>query len=45
MIVATINATKEAILRIKLIGTNGLEIDIPGIIDTGFSEYLSLPNG
>ena len=43
MITAAVTVDKEALLYLRFIGTNGIEADIACIIDTGFSEYLTLP--
>ena len=43
MLTATVTAACSIHLYLKLIGTNGVEMDIPFVLDTGFSEYLSLP--
>lgn len=43
MISAQITLDNEALVYLKLIGNTGIQADIPFIIDTGFSGFLSLP--
>jgi clan AA aspartic protease len=34
---------REAVIQLRLRGTNGIETDVEAVIDTGFSESLTLP--
>lgn len=43
MITGIVTEGREAIVRLKLRGTNGVEADIETVIDTGFTESFSLP--
>jgi predicted aspartyl protease len=43
MITGHVTADREAIVRLKLRGTNGVEAEVEAVLDTGFTEYLSLP--
>lgn len=43
MITGIVKETREAIVSLRLRGTNGLEIVVDGVLDTGFSESLALP--
>jgi predicted aspartyl protease len=42
MISGEVNAYREAIIPLRLRGPNGREVVLDGIIDTGFSEFLTL---
>ena len=42
MIQARMTAEKEAVLPLMILGANGIEVVLPSIIDTGFTEMLSL---
>jgi clan AA aspartic protease len=37
-----VTTAREAILRLRLRGPTQLEIDVDAVIDTGFTEYLTL---
>jgi clan AA aspartic protease len=39
----TVSADLEAVLRLTVLGPSGQSADIDGVIDTGFSGYLTLP--
>jgi predicted aspartyl protease len=43
MIRGTVNASREAVVRLRLRGPTGVEAEIDAIIDTGFTETLTLP--
>ena len=43
MITGVVNADREAIIRLKIRGTNGQEQEIAAVIDTGFNGFLTLP--
>lgn len=43
MITGFVTADREAVIWLKLYGPNTLEADIPVVIDTGFTEHLTLP--
>jgi clan AA aspartic protease len=43
MLTGTVTADREAIKPFRLQGTNGREADINAVIDTGFTEALTLP--
>jgi predicted aspartyl protease len=43
MISGIVTADREAIVRLHLRGTSGLGVDVEAVLDTGFTEYLSLP--
>lgn len=44
MITGTVSADREAVIRVKIIGQLGQELEIDAIIDTGFTGYITLPN-
>jgi len=39
-----VNARREAVLRLRVRGTGGIELDVDAIIDTGFTGFLTLPS-
>lgn len=43
MITGHVNTRREAIVSIRLRGTDGTELDVDAILDTGFDDYLTLP--
>ena len=43
MITGTVNANREAILRLAVRNTNGQEHERDAVVDTGFDGWLSLP--
>ncbi len=43
MIEGSVNSAYEAIIPLRLYGADGQPRDISGVIDTGFSGFLSLP--
>jgi predicted aspartyl protease len=43
VIVGEVTPYREAIIRLKLRGTSGQEEEVEAVIDTGFSDYLTLP--
>jgi clan AA aspartic protease len=43
MITGVVNADREAIIRLKIKGTNGQEQEIDAVVDTGFNGFLTLP--
>jgi clan AA aspartic protease len=43
ILAGTVTADREAIVRLRLRGANGLETDIDAVVDTGFTESLTLP--
>lgn len=45
MIVGTVRGTKEAIIRLRVFGFgNGIIHEVQGVIDTGFTDQLTLPS-
>jgi predicted aspartyl protease len=38
-----VTAAREAIVRLRLYGSQGLDTDVDAVLDTGFTEYLTLP--
>lgn len=43
MITGTVNADREAVIKLKIVGTNGREEAIDAVVDTGFTGFLTLP--
>jgi clan AA aspartic protease len=43
MISGTVNARLEAVIRLRVRGTGGAELDFDAVIDTGFTSSLTLP--
>ena len=43
MIIGTVNADREAIIRLRVVVTGGLDQNIDAVIDTGFTGFLTLP--
>jgi clan AA aspartic protease len=43
MIVGVVNAQREAVIGLTLIGSKGQRIRVDAIIDTGFDGWLVLP--
>lgn len=45
MIFGTVNASREAVVRLRVRGPNGLVLAVPAVIDTGYDGVLTLPAG
>ena len=43
MIEGVVNARNEAVIRLALHGPTGQSREVDAVIDTGYSEYLTLP--
>ena len=43
MIYGEVNAQREAVVQVTLCGKEGLEITIDAVVDTGFTDNLTLP--
>src|SRR4051794_867893 len=43
MISGTVNAQLEAVIRLRVRGPGGVELDFDAVIDTGFTSSLTLP--
>jgi clan AA aspartic protease len=43
MIRGIVNARLEAVVRLRLRGPGGAEADVDAVVDTGFSDALTLP--
>ena len=43
MIRGVVTASAEAIVRLRVRGTGGVELDVDAMIDSGFPAYLTLP--
>jgi clan AA aspartic protease len=43
MIRRVVNGRREAVVRLKLRGPSGIELDIDAIVDSGFTSSLTLP--
>ena len=44
MIQGVVNLRHEAIVRLRVRGPSGVESDVDGIVDSGFSSALTLPS-
>ena len=44
MIRGTVNARLEAVLRLRVRGPGGAELDVDAVVDTGFTSSLTLPS-
>ena len=44
MISGTVNARLEAVIRLRVRGPGGTELDFDAVIDTGFTSSLTLPS-
>jgi len=44
MIRGTVNSQREAMLKLRVRGPGGIEMDFDAVIDTGFSASLTLPS-
>lgn len=43
MTIGQISADREAIVTVRLRGSDGAETEIEAVLDTGFSDFLTLP--
>ena len=43
MIRGTVNAQREAIVRLRVRGPSGIEAEVDAIVDSGFTSSLTLP--
>src|SRR5437867_7742904 len=43
MIQGVVTQRREAIVRLQIRGAQGLDVGIDAVLDTGFTEYLTLP--
>lgn len=43
MVGGTVNARREAVVRLRVRGSGGSEVEVDVVIDTGFSASLALP--
>jgi len=43
VIIGTVSAYREAVVSLKLRATSGQEEEVEAVIDTGFTEFLTLP--
>jgi len=43
VIVGQINADREAVIPLPILGLGGQRVDVEAVIDTGFTDYLTLP--
>jgi predicted aspartyl protease len=43
MIIGSVSATKEAVVRLRVRGPAGPGAEVDAVLDTGFTEYLTLP--
>jgi predicted aspartyl protease len=41
--IGVVKATREAVVPLRLFGSSGTHIDVEAILDTGFTESLTLP--
>jgi len=39
----TVNARREAVLTLRVRGPGGIEVDVDGVVDSGFTASLTLP--
>ncbi len=44
MIRGTVNARLEAVVRLRMRGLGGAELDVDAVVDTGFTSSLTLPS-
>ena len=44
MIIGTVNARTEAIVTVRILGSDGIAIEVDAILDTGFTGSLTLPD-
>ena len=44
MIQGTVNARLEAVIRLRVRGPGGVEMDFEAVVDTGFTSSLTLPS-
>ena len=44
MITGIVNADREAVIKLKVVGLNGREEIVDAVIDTGFTGFLTLPS-
>jgi predicted aspartyl protease len=44
VISGTVNARTEVIIPVKILGTDGIAIEVDVILDTGFTGSLTLPD-
>jgi clan AA aspartic protease len=42
VITGMVTAGREAVVQLRLRGTNGIEVDVEAVIDTGFTESLAV---
>lgn len=43
MIRGVVNASREAVLRVRVIGPTGTDVEVDAVVDTGFTGSLVLP--
>ena len=43
MIIGQITEDREAVVQIRLRGSDSLEVEVKAIVDTGFTDFLTLP--
>ena len=43
MITGRVTRTPEALVALRVSGPQGREIEIEAVLDTGFTDYLTLP--
>src|SRR5262249_47639776 len=43
MTLGEVNSAREAVLRVELRGPSGSIVEVEAVIDTGFTEFLTLP--
>ena len=44
MVQGVVNANLEAIVFLTIIGSSGQALEVEAVVDTGFTEFLMLPN-